>query len=61
MGTIVKFRRGTYKELKHINPIILDGELIIVYKLPWYISWFGLKPTRLMCGIGKAFNDTKFL
>ena len=54
-------RRGTYKELKHINPIILDGELVIVRELPWYKSWFGLKPTRLKCGTGAAFNDTRFL
>jgi hypothetical protein len=54
-------RRGTYIELKSSNPIIADGELVIVKELPWYKSWFGLKPTRLKCGTGEHFNDTRFL
>ena len=54
-------RRGTYKELKSSNPILLDGELVVVRELPWYKSWFGLKPTRLKCGTGLHFNATRFL
>ena len=61
LRTAICMRRGTYKELKSSNPIILDGELVVVRELPWYKSWFGLKPTRLKCGTGTHFNNTRFL
>ena len=48
-------RRGAYKELKTSNPFIADGELVVVRELPWYKSWFGLKPTRLKCGTSNFF------
>ena len=55
-------KRGTYEEWLETSTIPLDGELIIVTELPWYKSWFGLKPTRLKVGDGKTpFNKLKFL
>jgi hypothetical protein len=61
LRTTLCIRRGTYKELKSSNPSLADGELVVVRELPWYKSWFGLKPTRLKCGTGARFNDTRFL
>ena len=58
----VCLKRGTYKEWLETSVIPLDGELILVTELPWYKSWFGLKPTRLKVGDGKTqFNKLKFL
>ena len=55
-------KRGTYKEWLETSVIPLDGELIVVTKLPWYKSWLGLKPTRLKVGDGTTpFNKLKFL
>ena len=55
-------KRGTYKEWLETSVIPLDGELIVVTELPWYKSWFGLKPTRLKVGDGKTeVNKLKFL
>ena len=59
--TTVLLRRGTYKEWLSKNPAIPEGELIIVTELPWYKSWFGLKPTKLKCGTGKTFKETRFI
>jgi hypothetical protein len=58
---IVLPRRGTYKDWVTKNPVIREGELIIVTELPWYLSWFGLKPTALKCGFGLPFTDTNFI
>jgi hypothetical protein len=58
---LVKFRHGKYKEWVNANPIIEEGTIIAVTDLPWYKSWFGLKPTRLKYGIGKTFNKTRFI
>lgn len=60
-NTIIKLRRGTYKEWVTKNLIIHEGELIVVTNLPWYLSWFGLKPTALKYGFGLPFNETKFI
>ena len=70
----VCLKRGTYKEwletsiipldgeLLETSIIPLDGELILVTALPWYKSWFGLKPARLKVGDGKTkFKKLKFL
>ena len=55
-------KRGTYKEWLQTDLILLDGELILVTQLPWYKSWFGLKPSRLKVGDGKTpFRKLKFL
>ena len=54
-------RKGTYKELTNTNPVLHDGELVIVTDLPWYLSWFGLKPTALKVGFGLPFNETNFI
>lgn len=58
----VKFCRGTYKKLYEENPIFHDGMFILVMALPWYRSWFGLKPNRLALGDGKTeFKKLKYL
>ena len=58
----VCLKRGTYKEWLETSIIPLDGELILVTALPWYKSWFGLKPARLKVGDGKTkFKKLKFL
>ena len=58
----VRFTRDTYKRFCELNPIIPDGVIIVVTKLPWYKSWFGLKPTRLKIGDGvTTFNKLRFL
>ena len=57
----VKFKRGKYFDWIKINPIIEEGEIIAVLDLPWYKSWFGLKPVRLKYGVGKSFKKTKFI
>ena len=61
LTTTLLHRRGTYKEFVNKNPVIYDGELIIVHELPWYRSWFGLKPTRLKAGVGRPFKETRFI
>ncbi len=61
MRTTVCHRRGSYKDFVDNNPVLHNGELVIVTKLPWYLSWFGLKPTRLKVGFGKTFNETRFI
>lgn len=59
---IVKFCRGTYKECKEKNYIISDGMILVVTILPWYKSWFGLRPTRMKIGDGKTkFYKLKFI
>jgi hypothetical protein len=57
----IKLKRGKYTEWVQLNPIIENGEIIVVTDLPWYKSWFGLKPIRLKYGIGKPFNQTRFI
>ena len=59
--TILKIRRGKYKEWILKNPIVSEGEIIAVTDLPWYLSWFGLKPIKLKYGIGKTFKETRFI
>ena len=54
-------RIDTYKNFVDNNPALYRGELVIVTDLPWYLSWFGLKPTRLKAGVGKLFKETRFL
>lgn len=54
-------RRGTYKGFMLNNPILFEGELVVVTDIPWYKSWFGLKPTRLKYGTNKTFKETRFL
>lgn len=58
----VKFLRGTYSQWYAANPIISDGTFVLVLQLPWYKSWFGLKPTRLKIGDGKTeFKKLRFI
>ncbi len=58
----VRFCRDTYKKCKEKNYIIPDGMFLVVTELPWYKSWFGLKPTRMKIGDGKTtFNKLKFI
>lgn len=48
----VRFMMDTYERYRKLNPIIAKGVIIVVTKIPWYKSWFGLKPTRLKVGDG---------
>lgn len=57
----IKLKRDKYVNWVKLNPVIEEGELIAVTDLPWYRSWFGLKPVRLKYGIGKTFRETKFI
>lgn len=61
LSAMIKFRRGKYSQWVRFNPIIENGEVIAVTDLPWYKSWFGLKPVRLKYGVGKPFNQTRFI
>lgn len=61
INAIVKLRRGTYKEWVTNDPVVPKGELVVVTDLPWYLSWFGLKPTALKYGFGLPFTKTKFI
>ena len=60
-NVMIKHRRDKYAEWVQLNPIIENGEIIVVTDLPWYKSWFGLKSVRLKYGIGKPFNQTRFI
>jgi hypothetical protein len=58
----VKFLKGTYKQFIKANLVIADGTIIFVTNLPWYKSWFGLKPTRMKLGDGKTtFKKLRFI
>ena len=58
----VRFYKATYKVCKEKNLIITDGAIVFVTKLPWYKSWFGLRPTRIKLGDGATcFNKLKFI
>ena len=61
LSIIIKLRQDKYTQWVQLNPIIENGEVIAVTDLPWYNSWFGLKPVRLKYGIGKPFNQTRFI
>jgi hypothetical protein len=58
----VKFLRGTYKQFIEKNIIIPDGVIIFVTNLPWYKSWFGLRPTRIKLSDGiTPFKKLRFI
>jgi len=58
----IQFIRDDYKKFYNANPVIPDGAFVVVTNLPWYKSWFGLKPTRLVIGDGKTkFRKLRFL
>lgn len=58
----IRFIKDTYEQLKNKNQIFFIGCFIIVTNLPWYKSWFRLKPTRMKFGDGKTpFNKLKFM
>ena len=61
LSAMIKFRRDKYAQWVQLNPIIENGEVIVVTDLPWYKSWFGLKPVRLKYGVSKPFNQTRFI
>ena len=61
MRTTVCHRIDTYKNFVNNNPVLRRGELAIVTDLPWYLSWFCLKPTRLKVGIERTFKETPFI
>jgi hypothetical protein len=54
MRTQIKFTRITWKErnTKYKDIIIPDGTLLFIINIPWYKSWFGLKPIKLVLGDG---------
>lgn len=54
MKTIVKFAKITYTRWKSCDKIILDGSIVFITNIPWYRSWFGLKPTRIIMGDGNT-------
>lgn len=58
----VQFIRDDYKKFYKENPVIPDGAFVVVTNLPWYKSWFGLRPTRMLIGDGKTkFRKLRFL
>ena len=58
----VQFIRDDYKKFYNANPVIPDGAFVVETNLPWYKSWFGLRPTRLLIGDGKTkFRKLRFL
>ena len=60
--SFVRFMRASYKEWKTKNPVVPDGMIIFITNIPWYKSWFGLKPTRMKLGDGETtFNKLKFI
>lgn len=62
MRTLIKFCRVTYKEGREKNYVIPDGTIIFVTHIPWYRSWFGLRPTRMLLGDGiTPFKKLKFI
>jgi hypothetical protein len=61
-GPTVRFIRDDYKKIYKANTIIPDGAFVVVTNIPWYKSWFGLRPTRLLIGDGKTkFRKLRFL
>jgi hypothetical protein len=55
----IRLRRDTYKVWTYINPIIEDGELILVTNIP---GWWRWRKTRLKVGDGKTpFNKLRYL
>lgn len=39
-----------------------DGTIIFVTNIPWYKSWFGLRPTRILLGDSvTTFKKLKFI
>ena len=59
IGGVVTHRRDTYKNWFEVNPIIGDGELIVVTKIP---GWWRRRKIRLKVGDGKTcFRKLKYL
>lgn len=54
MKTIVKFAKVSYRIWKSCDNTLVDGSIVFVTNIPWYRSWFGLKPTRIILGDGKT-------
>ena len=52
MKTAVKLARITYTQWKSCEKILIDGSMVFVTNIPWYRSWFGFKPTRIILGDG---------
>ena len=60
--TYIKFIKAPYKDWVEKNPVIIDGAIVFVTNIPWYRSWFGLKPTGMKLGDGVTkFNKLKFI
>lgn len=56
MKTFIRFTKINYTDRckKYRNTIIPDGTICFITDIPWYRSWFGLKPTRMVLGDGKT-------
>lgn len=55
----VKFRKGTYRSWKALNPIPGDAEIILVTEIP---GWWRWRKTRLKIGDGKTcFNKLRYI
>lgn len=53
---------STYKKLRELNPVLKPLVILVVTEVPWYKSWFGLKPTRIKIGDGVTpFNKLKWI
>ena len=56
---IVRTRQGTYRELRKINPVLTNGELLIVTNIP---GWWRRRKTRIKVGDGKTpFNKLRYV
>lgn len=54
----VKTRKGTYWELQKMNPILANGELLVVMNIP---GWWRRRKTRIKVGDGKTpFNKLRY-
>ena len=59
IGGLVSHKRDTYKNWVKVNPIIGDGELIVVTNIP---GWWRRRKTRLKVGDGKTcFRKLKYV
>ena len=54
MTTIVKFAKITYTQWKNCDKVRPDGTIVFIVNIPWYRSWFGLKPTRIVLSDGNT-------
>lgn len=55
---MVKTRLGTYREFKILDPILANGELVVVTNIP---GWWRRRKTRIKIGDGVTrFSKLKY-